>query len=327
MSAVWWFARGIHRIVQLRRRLRGPMLPSWDARYETLAMLLHHYARRSTWLPLSLQRKAATAFLRPTPATRQCQFRPVRVGPGSIAAEWFHHDQESEGVLLYLHGGGYSIGSIDTHRDFIARLSQKTRVTGFAVDYRLAPEHPFPAAVDDALEAYRHVLAHGHPPDRVVIAGESAGGGLTLALLLRLRDLGEAMPAAAAVISPWVDLEMTGSTVDPNTKYDFLNRKTLEAYARRYVGDHQRRDPLASPLHADMSGLPPLLVHAGGAEALCADATRIIERAKEHGVEVVSTIYPEMIHAFHLFGDILPEGEKATAEVADFLRAKLDEAS
>jgi acetyl esterase/lipase len=320
---MWQLVRGVHGVVRLRRKMRGPKLPSWDARYETLAAVLHHYAKRSTWLPLAIQRHAATKLLRPTKATERCRFDKVQLGARRVAGEWFRHDDDSDAVLLYLHGGGYSIGSIDTHRDFIARLSHKAGVVGFAVDYRLAPEHPFPAQLEDALLAYEHVLAAGHDAGRVVVAGESAGGGLTLSLLLKLRELGRPMPAAAVLISPWIDLEMTAPSIDENEAYDFVNRKTLEAYAKRFVTNDQRRDPLAAPIHADLRGLPPLLVHAGGAEALADDASRIAERARDAGVEVELTIYPEMIHAFHLFGGFIQQANSATDDVASFIRQRL----
>ncbi len=318
------FTRGLYELVRLRRRMRGPRLPSWDARYETLATLLHSYAKRSIWLPLSVQRSAATVLVQPTEATEACRYDEVTFGPHDVRAEWFRHDQEGEGVLIYLHGGGYSIGSIETHRDFIARLCREVGVRAFAIDYRLAPEHRFPAQLEDAVEGYRYLLAAGHDPSRILVAGESAGGGLTLSLLVRLRELGVPLPTAAAVISPWVDLENTGSTVDENAPYDYLSRRVLETYARRFVASDQRRDPLASPLHADLSGLPPLLVHAGAAEVLADDAVRLAARAEQAGVEVEFALYPEMIHAFHLFGYVIPQAQPAVDELVRFLRSHLE---
>jgi acetyl esterase/lipase len=310
----------MQRLVRLRRRMRGPMRPSWDERFETWARLLHHYAKRSTILPLGVQR-AMLGAAPPTPVTRRMRFEKVRAG--GVQAEWFHAPESDPGrVLLYFHGGGYSIGSIDSHRDFIARLCIAAGATGLAVDYRLAPEHPFPAQLEDALAAYRWLLGRDVDPSRLVVGGESAGGGLTLSTLVSLRDAGDPLPAAAVVISPWVDLECNAPSVLANERYDYISRRALRAYAGRFVRDADLRNPLAAPLHADLRGLPPMLVQAGGAEALLDDARRIAARARDAGVDVTLDIEEDMIHVFQLFAVILERGRLAIERAGAFARKR-----
>jgi acetyl esterase/lipase len=247
-----------------------------------------------------------------------------RVQAGGVPGEWFRAPELDESrVLFYLHGGGYTIGSIESHRDLISRMCIASGVRGLAIDYRLAPEHPFPAQLEDALAAYRWLLASGVEASRIAIAGESAGGGLTLSTLVSLRDAGEALPAAAAVICPWVDLEVTGASIDQNARYDYISRDALRISARRFARDDQQRDPLAAPLYADLHGLPPLLVQAGGAEALLDDARRIADRARAAGVDVTLEIDDEMIHAWHMLAQIEPRGQEAIDRVGAFVRRHL----
>jgi acetyl esterase/lipase len=291
--------KAIRVAVRARRRMRGPQRPSWDENFETWATALHHYSKRSLALPLSVQRQAAHVAV-PRPEKSDARFE--RVQARGVPGEWFHHGGADDSrVLFYLHGGGYSIGSIETHRDVILGLSRASNMTGFAIDYRLAPEHPFPVQLEDALAAYRFLLDRGVDPKRIIIAGDSAGGGLTLSTMIALRDRGEPLPAAAFLISPWVDLEATGSTMEHHEPYDYISRRVLSAYTRRFVSKKDVRNPLAAPLYAELEGLPPLIVHAGGAEALLDDSRRIAERARKAGVSVTFEVGDDMIHAWHLF--------------------------
>lgn len=314
------FLRAVRAAVRLRRKLRGPMRPSWDEDFETWATVLHHYSRRSTLLPLSVQRFAARGPLRPRP---MLGVQYERVVAGGVSAEWFRPEVRDESrVLLYLHGGGYSIGSIDTHRDAVSRLCVAARTRGFVIDYRLAPEHPFPAQVEDAVSSYRWMLASGVDARRVVVAGESAGGGLVLSLVASLRDAGLPLPAATVCVSPWVDLEMRGETMTHNARFDYVSREVLRAYARRFVGDHDLKNPLAAPIHADLSGHPPLLVLAGGAEVLLDDARAIAARARAAGVDVTLEIEQDMIHAWHLFP--FPRSRRTLERIGTYVIATLD---
>ena len=309
----WQAAKLLRTVVAIRE----PKLPSWSPSYATLATVLRAYAPRSIHLPLAWQRGAAERFLPPSTYLQRTRLEHTEVA--GVPAAWFRHDGGADdAVLYYLHGGGYSIGSIRTHGEMIARLCHAGGTIGFAVDYRLAPEHPFPAQLDDALIGYRHLLASGFDPSRIVIAGESAGGGLTLSTLLALRDAGDPLPAAAIVISPWLDLEMRGASIQQNRPYDYLSLEVLDAYADRFVTQAQRRDPLANPLQADLSGLPPMLIHAGGAEVLADDARRLAG-----SVDADLVIYEDMIHAFHVFAPILIEGQRAIDDCGAYIRGRM----
>ena len=305
----------------MRRRMRGPLRERWPLELEAWSRVLHHYSKHSTRLPLRLQRRALGALVKPA-ARGSVRAEPV-MADGVPCAFFRPADADPDRVLVYLHGGGYSIGSIDSHRDFIAKLARRAKVTAFAVDYRLAPEHPFPAQLDDARRAWAWLLARGVDPKRAVMAGESAGGGLTMSTLVALRDDGERLPAAAAVLSPWVDLALEGASIDDNARFDYLHRHVLEAYIERFAPDEDPRHPLVSPLYANLAGLPPLLVQVGEAEALLDDAKRLAERAREAGVEVELSIYDDMIHAFMLFAGV-PEARPAVDELVAFVRHHTD---
>jgi len=240
-----------------------------------------------------------------------------------VAGEWIAApNAASDRAMLYLHGGGYVMGSINTHRAMIARISRAAQTRVLAIDYRLAPEHPFPAAVDDATTAYRWLLEQGYQPDKIVISGDSAGGGLTFAALVALRDSKTPLPAAAAPISPWTDLAATGASLKTRAGVDpMVGREGLVPMAKHYAGSNDPTHPLISPLYADLAGLPPMLIHVGDAEILLDDSTRIAERAKTAGVDVTLEVWPEMIHVWHVFAKILPEGQQAIDRIGEFVLA------
>lgn len=242
-----------------------------------------------------------------------------------VPVEWVRGaGASSDAVLLYLHGGGYVMGSIASHRAHVARLSQLSGATGLVVDYRLGPEHPFPAAVEDAVKAYRWLVHRGADPRRVAIGGDSAGGGLTVATLVALRDAGERLPACGVCLSPWTDLAGSGASMLEREALDpMVTRDRLLRMAREYLGDQDPRHPLASPIHADLAGLPPLLVHVGTAETLLDDSTRLAERARAAGVPVELEIWDDMIHVFQMFAPLLPEADRANEKIAAFLRGRL----
>ena len=241
-----------------------------------------------------------------------------------MPAEWIVAPEADAGrVVLYLHGGGYIYGSIGSYRGWAARLSRLARARVLLLDYRLAPEHPFPAAVDDSLAAYRWLLAEGVAPARLSIGGESAGGGLTVATLLALRDAGEPLPACSVCISPWVDLALTGESMQTRAAVDpLVDRPGLEDMATKYLHGADPRTPLASPLFGELAGLPPLLVQVGDCEVLLDDAVQLAERAEAAGVEVIYECYDGMTHNFPLFGDILPDGARAAERIGGFIRER-----
>lgn len=244
------------------------------------------------------------------------------VDADGIPAEWITVPESlKKRVIYYLHGGGYVMCSINTHKEMVSRLARAAGARALAINYRLAPENPFPAAVEDAATAYRWLLSTGVNPAEVVIAGDSAGGGLTVATLVALRDAGDPLPAAGICISPWVDMEALGesmvtkSGVDPmTTKEDILEN------GKKYLSGANPRTPLAAPIYANLRGLPPLLILVGAAEVLLDDSTRLAEHAKWAGVNVILETWEEMIHGWLLFAYILPEGQQAIERIGDFVR-------
>jgi monoterpene epsilon-lactone hydrolase len=264
--------------------------------------------------------RVARRILRPDPfkIPRAVQVSPAQLG--GVPGERLEGPSPANTVLLYLHGGGYFGCSAESHRPITAFFAlEGFRV--FAPDYRLAPENRFPAAVEDAVASYRAILAAGYPSQRIVVAGESAGGGLTLSLMLALRAAGVPLPAAAALFSPWTDLAATGESVRTNTDRCAMFRGSdIAASARYYLGDTDPRNPLASPLYADLAALPPLLIHVGADEVLRDDSTRLAERARVSGVSVQLKIWPVVPHAWQLAPHRIPEARQSLRESASFLR-------
>jgi acetyl esterase/lipase len=223
-------------------------------------------------------------------------------------------------VVFYLHGGGYCIWSPLPYRNFNRRLADAADTRVLAIDYRLAPEHPHPACVEDALTAYRWLLDRGVDPSRVAISGDSAGGGLTVATLIALRDAGDPLPACAVPISPWIDVEITGQMSEDALAVDALRLDHLKLFAASYLNGADPRTPLANPLHADLTGLPPTLVIVGEREILLDDAQRLAQRAREAGVDVTLDITPGMTHIWQMFGGMFPEAQEAVETIAGFLK-------
>lgn len=248
--------------------------------------------------------------------------RVEKTAVAGVPAEWIHPQIADNGnTLLYLHGGGYSICGPDTHRGLVARLASAAKMRALLLDYRLAPEHPFPAAVEDAYAAYKSLLAEGADPSRLTIAGDSAGGGLTLALLMKLRDAGEPLPAGAALLSPWTDLAMSGWSHITHGRLDpMLSLDAALTAARHYLQDASPTEPLASPLYGNFEGLPPLLIHVGANEILLDDSRRVAEKAQAAGVEVTLRVWPGLPHVFQAFPQ-LPEARASVAELGTFLLA------
>lgn len=247
----------------------------------------------------------------------QCQ----AVNAGGVDAEWICAPGAGEDrYVLYLHGGGYVIGSVKSHRDLMARISRAAKARVLGLNYRLAPEHSFPAAVDDAVAGYRWLLDQGAKPSRVAIAGDSAGGGLTAATLVAIRDQKLPTPGAGVMLSPWVDMEALGASMTSRANADPVVRKEgLLQMAQAYLQGKDPRTPLAAPLYADLKGLPPLLIQVGDAETLLDDSNRIAERAKAAGVPTKLEVWPEMIHVWQLFAGFLPEGQQAIEGIGRFL--------
>jgi acetyl esterase/lipase len=262
-------------------------------------------------------RRAMTAPLPPVP-------RGVRIEQaqlGGVPGEWISASSApTRATLLYLHGGGYFACSASTYRPVTTAFALAGLRT-YAPDYRLAPEHPFPAAVDDALSVYRALVSQ-HDPRTLVVAGDSAGGGLSVALLLRAREEGLPQPAAAALFSPFVDLAATGESARRNReRCAMFTDEVFPRAAQWYLGDRDPRTPLASPLYADLHGLPPLLIHVGEDETLLDDSRRLAERARAAGVEIAIKEWPRVPHVWQLFHRYVPEGRASLREAGAFLVA------
>jgi acetyl esterase/lipase len=249
---------------------------------------------------------------------------------GSLSAEWsIAPGSDASRALLFFHGGGYCSGSILSHRRLVTEAGRAGAMRTLAVAYRLAPENPFPAALEDAMAAWQFLRDQGYAPQNIVVGGDSAGGGLTLALLTRLRDASSALPACAWLMSPWTDLTLSGATlatrdaIDPIIHKGYL-RELADAYLPAAI---DRTDPRVSPLYADLTGLPPLLVQVGSAETLLADATRLAAVAGEAHVAVTLEIWPHMIHAWPLWNAHLEDGRKALASAGAFMRRHMQSTS
>lgn len=244
-----------------------------------------------------------------------------RVGVNGVPAEWISAPESApDRAILYLHGGGYVIGSARTHRALTAHLARAARSRILVLDYRLAPEFPFPAPVEDAVSSYQWLLAQGISPNKIVIAGDSAGGGLVVATLVALKNVGEPMPSAGVCISPWVDLEATGGSFASNAEADpSVSRSRVLKLAETYLDGRNPRAPLASPIHADLTGLPPLLIHVGGIEVLLDDSNMLKAAAEASNVPVQMEIWDHMPHVWHHYAPILPEGREAIRKIGEFV--------
>jgi len=223
-------------------------------------------------------------------------------------------------VILYLHGGGYSRGSITSHRTLAANIANAASARAFVINYRLASENPYPAALEDAMIAYRWLLTNHISPNQIAVAGDSAGGGLTLSLLVALRDAGDPLPAAAVCLSPFTDLAVTGESFSTKADVEFiLDPEEVRESAKLYLGDASPYTPLASPLYADLKNLPPILIQVGKDEILLSDSSRFAERAEAAGNDIRLEIWEGMFHVWQFSANILPEGRQAIERIGKFL--------
>lgn len=240
-----------------------------------------------------------------------------------VTAEWSSTPAADEGsVLLYMHGGGYLFGSIESHRGLVTNLGMLAGARTLAINYRLAPENAFPSSLDDVVSSYKHLLDSGVDPARIAVCGDSAGGGLAMALLVAARETGLPLPGAALCISPWVDMTLTGESMRTKAPVDALvSRDLLSQAIGAYVGSRaEATDPRVSPLHADLSGLPPVMVQVGSHEVMLDDATRLAARLGAADVSVRLDVWGSMPHVWHLYADILGEGRDALEQAAGFLK-------
>ncbi len=242
---------------------------------------------------------------------------------GGVKGEWAEPAVHTGNrTLLYLHGGGYVIGSPASHRDLVSAIADAAQARALILDYRLGPEHPFPAAVDDALAAYRGLLQQGCAAQSLFIAGDSAGGGLTIATLLSIKQAGLPLPAAGICLSPWVDLTLGSDTITSKAADDpLLTPAALRWMRDQYLAGQDPNATLASPLFADLSGLPPLLIQVGSEEILLDDSRHLDERARAAGVEVTLEVWNGMMHVWHLMAMMIPEGKQAIQAIGNYVAA------
>jgi acetyl esterase/lipase len=251
------------------------------------------------------------------------QVRCKAISDLGVPSEWIVSPDSGTGIILYLHGGAYALGSIHSHREMIARLVLTTNCKALAINYRLAPENPFPAAFEDVIMAYEGVLSGGVAPSQICIAGDSAGGGLAIATLFALREQGIPLPAGVFCFSPWLDLTLSGDSVLKNMNHDpILSATILQKYVNYYIGNHNATDPLISPLFGDLRGLPPIHIQSGRNEILLDDSVRFYEKARQTGVDVTLKIWDDMFHVFQLFS-FLPETQESTKQVSAFINKVL----
>jgi monoterpene epsilon-lactone hydrolase len=246
------------------------------------------------------------------------------VNADGVPAEWVLAEGAGNGAILYLHGGGYVTGSVISHRGMAANLSRASGCRVLTVDYRLAPEHKHPAQVEDAHTAYRWLLNNYIDSSSIVVAGDSAGGGLAVATLLSARDAGDPIPAAGVCVSPWVDMEGIGDSMTSKAGKDpMVSHQGLLEMAEKFLGGEDTRDPLAAPLYADLAGLPPLLIIVGTAEVLMDDAVRLHEKAEAAGVDSTLEVWDDMVHVWPWFAPFLPEGQQAVDRMGDFIKEQI----
>ncbi len=307
-----------------RRILRGPLVASWVWSVELRMVAIRAFLVASASGGDRSRRRDLEAGLDPAlPRSLRQIMKVEKTTVGGVPGEWIrrNHAREDDPIILYLHGGGYLAGSPATHRRFVAQLTWITRATSFVPDYRLAPKHKFPAAVDDAESVYLALLEDGVEPDRLIVAGDSAGGGLTCALLLRLRDRGHPQPAGAVLFSPYTDLEHTAPSIRENAATDYLPLGPVMANTF-YLGDADPKHPEASPMYGQYTGVAPLLVFAGGKEMILDDSRRLVEKATADGAEATLRVEEDM---FHVWPALLPNHDatrRTLTAVAEFIATR-----
>jgi acetyl esterase/lipase len=297
-------------------------MASWQSR--AIAFAIRVYIRRRSWGgdEHAVARRARRVF-GSGPGWSRLQTRDVRIDPvhdGAVRGEWVTPRDPQGGAILYIHGGGYVSCSAATHRPITASLARRARRRVFAVDYRLAPEHRFPAALDDVLAAYRWLLDHGTPAAALALAGDSAGGGLVLAALVRLRDERLPLPSCGVCFSPWTDLAGSGESLRANDGRDAMFRPgNVPQFARAYLGDAPPLHPYASPVCADLGALPPILLQVGATELLLDDARRVHENVRRAGGSSQIAIVGGGFHGWHMFDGVVPEAAASLRQAADFI--------
>ena len=322
IKAVWVFISSLCTVFT-SRLIRGPKHPTWTYRTEFIVTFLRNQIEHLLQLgPKVLQARPVKSPIGPSLPIKT-HFDKIQIGTCKTEVHTPVGWTPADGALIYLHGGGYALCSPSMYRDLTSRICAAARVKVFVLDYRLAPSHPFPAALEDSLFAYQYLLDEGYPPEKISIAGDSAGGGLTLATLLSLRDKQQPLPKTAALLSPWVDLTCKCESITANAPYDYLPVDSLPKMAQMYTDESNLENPLVSPVFADLQGLPPLLVQTGGAEMLLSENLKLVDNAREAGVNVTLEVNDGMFHVWQAFARFLPEGRTAITALGNYLRTHM----
>jgi acetyl esterase/lipase len=304
--------------VVLSRLVRGPRHERWDFRYEFGATLLRNLSSRVRSAPVPVLRKFALASQ--IPRVLRGQVRHELGSFSGLYAETFTpRSPQRARTVLYFHGGGYFLCSPATHRDLVSRLAHACEARSIAVDYRKAPEHPYPAGIDDCEQAYRHLLADGISPDDIILAGDSAGAGLALAVLLRARDARLPLPSCAILLSPWCDLTRSGASIEGNAIYDYLSPDGLAFGTETYLQGQDPQHPHVSHVRADLRGLPPMFVVTGDAELFYSENLELVARARAQGVSVTHVIEPGRVHVSALLATVAPSAASTFAHIEAFM--------
>lgn len=294
-------------------------MSSIQARIILKVLQLHPYgwAKGTIAEQRSRQEKSPRFFKIPNDVTVK------KIGVDGVRADLIDVESARSGIILYLHGGAYAVGSANVHREFLARLAKACQTQVLAIDYRLAPEHPFPAALQDSLTAYHWLISRGYDPSNIAIAGDSAGGGLAVATLIALRESNAPLPACAVCISPWLNLSSTCEKANNNND-PILNPEILGVFSRYYAGHTDAANPLISPLFANLEGLPPMLIHMGTNEILFDAITQFYEKACQANVDIELVCWPGLFHVFQII-PIIPEAKLSLEKIARFIRNTIDQ--
>jgi acetyl esterase/lipase len=303
--------------------MSSPIRISWNAELLRFALRLVNRRPGRQLQPAARVRKRLRRIEPFVPGPPKGTQTTTLAANGILAVRIDVPQARQDRCVLFFHGGGYSYGSAPLYRDFMWRVGTAARASVLYFDYRLAPEHPFPAALDDAVRVCRW-MATQFDPQLIAFVGDSAGGGLVLATMKKLRDQGDTLPRAAVAISPWTDLALTGRSLRTNYKADpMMDAAQFPMIAKRYLGEADPRDPYVSPIYGDVAGLPPTLIHAGSDEVLLDDAVRMADAMRVAGCDVELEVWQQMPHVWHLYARILPEGRKAIDRIGQFLDRKM----
>lgn len=317
VSEIIHYLSAVNRVV-IRRARHGPYYPGWSLPFEVITEVLRQSQEAAAKHDVETQRKMMNGAVAFSP--EQMRMRVHKTILNGVPGHWFipRAGFRPDRTVLYLHGGGYAF-YVRHHANLISAVARAARARLFALDYRLAPEHPYPAQIEDALTAYQGLLANGILPENILLSGDSSGGNLSIVLLLHMREFGLPLPRAVVLICPWVDMADTRPSLGENIDFDWIATHNVYSFVEWYLQGHDPLDPLISPVNADLSGLPPIYVQAGGAEILRDQVVAFVETARQHGVDISLDIFPGMNHIFQAFGDLLPQSRDALRRIRAFV--------